>query len=86
MRENKMEIIMAMENVLRKTRYCDNIQIIAGRWDYNGNCFIACHNKEELANVDCLCLEMYGRKIYQSIEADSGIAIIYDILKAVDRF
>ena len=46
---------------------------------------MACHDKEELTNADCLCLEMDGRKIYQSIEADSGIAIIYDILKAVDR-
>ena len=46
---------------------------------------MACHDKDEFTNVDCLYLEMDGRKIYQSIEADSGIAIIYDILKAIDR-
>ena len=68
--ENKVKIVKQLEELLKLTRAGEDIFLLAYQKDENGEEFVNIHYKDD-----------YIRKV--CVTADSGIAIIHDVLKMI---
>ena len=68
--ENKRKIVRALEDLLKQTRAGEDIEFLHLRYDENGDEWVYVHYKDD-----------YIRKVI--VTADSGIALIRDVLRAL---
>lgn len=82
-KENKLEVIDAIQAMCRATSHLCNLVIEVGYRDWNGN-FVP---SNERLNWLCFHWQDQERKFgrYQSIEADSGFGIILDAMKVISK-
>lgn len=99
MRENKLEIIKSLEHTLSLTRYCaEGITIEYGYVDegqaklptdytyndYAKRNFVVCDELIDTTEEREMVRITIGKQVkVKSIEADSGIAIINDVMKCI---
>ncbi len=94
MKENRIEFIKKLTDLIHMSRSFDNLVIEYGYLTYEGEGQRTFHRADNESDIpkgghECLSLKWQGQNDmfarYQSIEADSCWAILIDAVRALDR-